>query len=197
MVALGEASWRTRPFEDWELPFLERFSGALARHRALAGLSYRRLRLATGLAISFLHDLEHGERRPRHSTIRRIARALAESRGAFCLADDIAEELIEAIGAAAAPESPSMERIERRRDRHVKKLAKDPNAVLRPPHTERERLEKQLRYAERELHELRRQRDEIEARAEELRLKQAVLDRREQQVQARELQLWERGSRAG
>lgn len=191
-MGLNGPSVRTRPFEPWELPLLERFSEELRRHRALAGISRRQLHLATGLAPFTIYRLEHARRRTRHSTVRRIALALAEARGAFCLADDIAEELINALGAAAAPESHRMAGIERRRNRRVKKLAEDPNADLTPLPTQREELERRYRLAMRELRLLRNQQRETAAKMEEACRELARCEQWEKQLQQRELALSQR-----
>lgn len=191
-MGLNGPSVRTRPHEPWELPLLEAFSEALRHHRALAGISQRQLHLATGLAKFTIHRLEHAQRRTRHSTVRRIALALAEARGAFCLADEIAEEMIQALGAAAAPESHRMASIERTRNHRVKKLGEDPDAELAPLPTQRAELERRYRLAVRELRVLRNQQRETAAKMEELRQWEARLERREKQIQQRELALSQR-----
>lgn len=191
-MGLNGPSVRTRPFAAWELPLLEEFSEALRRHRALAGVSLRQLHLATGLDRTTIIRLEHARRRTRHSTIRRIALALAEARGAFCLADEIADEMIQALGGAAAPESHRMASIERTRNHRVKKLGEDPDAELAPLPTQRAELERRYRLAVRELYVLRRQQREVAAKQEELRQREARLEAREKQMQQRELALSQR-----
>lgn len=195
-MGLNGPSDRTRPFEAWERPLLEAFSEALHRHRTLAGISQRQLHLATGLAEFTIHRLEHAARRTRHSTIRRIALALAEARGAFCLADEIAEEMIEALGAAAAPESHRMASIERTRNHRVKKLSEDPDAELAPLPTQREELERRYRLAVRELRVLRNQQRETAAKMEEALREAARLEQWEKQLQRRELALSQRRHQA-
>lgn len=191
-MGLNGLSVRTRPFEPWELPLLEGFSEVLRRHRALAGISQRQLHLATGLAKRTIERLEHADRRTRHSTIRRIALALAEARGAFCLADEIADEMIQALGAAAAPESRRMAGIERRRNHRVKKMAEDPDAELTPLPIKREELERRYRLQERELRVLRNRQRAMAAQAEELRQERVRLEQWEKQLQRRELALSQR-----
>ena len=191
-MGLNGPSVTTRPFEAWEQPLLEGFSAALRRQRALAGISQRQLHLGTGLAKRSIQRLEHANRRTRHSTIRRIALALAEARGAFCLADEIAEELINALGAAAAPESHRMAGIERRRNHRMKKLAEDPNADLTPLPVKREELERRYRLAMRELRVLRNQQRETAANMEAARQQLARCEQWEKQLQRRELALTQR-----
>jgi transcriptional regulator with XRE-family HTH domain len=191
-VGLNGPSIRTRPFEPWELPLLEGFSEALRRHRALAGISQRQLHLATGLALKTIKRLEHAQRRTRPSTIRWIALALAEARGAFCLADEIADEMIQALGGAAAPESHRMTSIERTRSHRVKKLGEDPNADLAPPPRQREELERRYRLALRELRVLRNQQRETAASMEAARQELARCEQWEKQLQRRELALSQR-----
>ena len=183
-----------RPIEAWELPYLRAFGALLHRHRKAAGLTFEQLRLATGLSTATFCWYEHAERRPRHSTVHRIARALADAAPALGSAEQIAAELIAALGPVHAPESKYVATIEKRRDRHVRKLAEDPKAVLRPPPWEKVQLERELRLAHRKLTELQRGRYEVEAKEEQLRLRELELDQRDRQVQARELEAWQRRS---
>jgi transcriptional regulator with XRE-family HTH domain len=181
-----------KPVEDWERPYLEKFGALLRHHRAAADLTYERLRLATGVSMQTFWFYEHAERRPRYSTLRRTARALAGAAPSLGSAESIAEEFIAALGPVHAPESRHEKTIEKRRDRHIGKLAKDPKAVLRPPPWEKVQLERELRLAERKLDEFQRQRRDVEAKEEELRQKEAALERLDKQIQARELEAWQR-----
>lgn len=181
----------SQPFDEWERAYLQRFAEGMRRHREHAGISRRQLWLATGLSVYSLRQMENARQRTRPSTIRRVARALADAMGT-ATDDDIADELLELIGPAAANESPFMVAIERRRDRFVKKLAEDPNAELRPPPRYQESLESELRFAERKLRELQGQRRAVEAKEEALQRKEAALERLDRQIQQRELELWQR-----
>lgn len=125
-----------RPIEDWEVPLLVAFGSKLRDLRTRAGLTQDAL--AVGAMISRRHviRLEYGHRRPRASTIRRIAEALAlasaslppgfreQARPDLPAPAWITRELIVAVGAALAPESTDRDRIERRRDRAQRKIAR-------------------------------------------------------------------------
>lgn len=180
-----------QPFDEWQRPYLERFGEALRRHRSRAGINRRQLHLATGLSIRALFQIESAQQRVRPSTIRRIARALAESMGTET-ADDIAEELLELIGPAAAQESPAMESIEARRDRFVRKLAENSATELRPPPVDPQALAREFRYVERKVRVLEHHASHVEAKEEELRQKEAALRRLDKQIQQRELEVWQR-----
>lgn len=191
-LAATGASVKRRPIEDWERPHLERFGALLKRYRNAAGLTLEQMRLATGVSLYSWFFFEHADRRPRHSTIRRGVRALVNVAPSIGSEDEIVAELIAALGPVHATESRRMEKIEKQRDRNVGKLAKNPQAVLRPPPAWRVDLERRLRFAERDLYELRRQRREVEAKEAELRRREAALERLDRQVQQRELALSQR-----
>jgi transcriptional regulator with XRE-family HTH domain len=124
-----------RPIEEWEVPLLKAFGRKLRNFRTSVGLTQDAL--AVGAMISRRHviRLEQGHRRPRTSTIRRLADALSlaspslppgtieRARPALPPPSWITRELVMAAGAALAPESIDRDRIERRRDRKQRRIA--------------------------------------------------------------------------
>ena len=86
--------------------------------RRVAGFTHVEIAARALISASYYKKLEAGERRPRRSTLERIAEALASSgRG------DPADVLLKRFLAAApvAPESIYRERVERRRMRRLRK----------------------------------------------------------------------------
>jgi transcriptional regulator with XRE-family HTH domain len=124
-----------RPVEESERPYLIAFGTKLRNLRNRAGLT--QADLAVGAMVKPLHiqRLENARRRPRPSTIRRLADALAlasPSLPPHVLGGDrpdvmpapmISKELMVTAGPALAPESEHRDRIERRRDRRQRKIA--------------------------------------------------------------------------
>lgn len=102
----------------------------------MAGLSQDALGMGAMLSRRYIIRLEQGHRRPRASTIRRLANALALASPSLppgVLEREkpdlpapawITRDLIVAVGEALAPESPLRDSIERGRDRKQRKIAR-------------------------------------------------------------------------
>lgn len=99
-----------RPITDEERPAWQAFGAQLAAFRNGAGASQVKLAVAVELSPSHINHLEHGQRRTRRSTIRRLAEALAGLAPAVFPdgADDLEDALRYALkdhGQEPAPES--------------------------------------------------------------------------------------------
>jgi transcriptional regulator with XRE-family HTH domain len=109
-----------RPIEPAEVPDLRRFGELLRQARERIGLTVAEAARRAMLSRPYVWRLEHGERRPRLSTIRLLARSLStcadepESR-----ALELEKRLVTASGRALAPESPYELRSFRRRWRRA------------------------------------------------------------------------------
>lgn len=111
---------RDRPILAWEQVHLDAFGAELRRLRQSAGLSGLTLANRAGISLGHLSRLERGRRRPRHSTVARLARALSGA------PDSLTERhLVRLLGPVHAPESPRLDRIEKRRDRRVKRFERE------------------------------------------------------------------------
>lgn len=111
---------------------MDAYGKELRRVRDLAKLSRSALARATGISDVHIEFLEGAKRRPRESTTRRLAAAIVAANPRLGPSDELTARLVRLIGEDLAPESSRVERIERRRDRHVRKLARDRDARLRP-----------------------------------------------------------------
>jgi transcriptional regulator with XRE-family HTH domain len=108
-----------RPIEVWEVPHLERLGQLLRQQRKAASLTQRELGNAAELSLGTISQIELGDRRTRHSTLRRIAAALVAAQPSLTDSNALAASLAEAAGPALAPESIYRDRVDRRRRRRV------------------------------------------------------------------------------
>jgi hypothetical protein len=162
------------------------------------------LHLAVGISVRAIFYIEAGQRRTRPSTIRRIVRAMAQTSPRIGDPEAIACKLVELAGPAIAPESDRQRRIEKTRDRRVRRLSRDPHAYLRPPPPLcNEELVRRMRIAEkqrsnalRSLRELQGEnsslRVRIDAQARDIRLREEALEAAQAKLAARERALRER-----
>jgi transcriptional regulator with XRE-family HTH domain len=104
-----------RPITPAEAPALAAVGARLAALRAAAGLSQRALAARVEMRRESVHALEHGRRRPRASTLERVARVLAPELGR--LPGEVAGELADLAGPGLAPESEHADRVNRRAER--------------------------------------------------------------------------------
>ena len=193
-----------KPVEPWEQPYLRAMGAQLKLYRRASRMTWRDLRAAAGISDRAIRYYEAGQRRPRPSTLLRIARAMAANTPALGDPEAIMAQLLELAGPAVAPESTLVDRIEKRRDLRVEKLAKDPDRYLRPP---RPRvnwdLVRRMRIAEwheldakRELREAQAEnsslRVRIDAQARDIRLREEALEAAQAKLAARERALRER-----
>src|SRR5688500_18917962 len=125
-----------RRIEKWKVPLLWAFGSKLRNFRTSVGLSQDALAIGAMISRRHVIRLEQGHRRPRASTIRRLADALSLAspslppgvldrvNGDLPAPAWITRELVVAVGGALAPESTDRDRIERRRDRKQRKIAR-------------------------------------------------------------------------
>ena len=108
-----------------EIPRLEAFGARLRQACTQAGATQTRLAWLAELTPGHLSRLERGQRRPRASTIARLADALTlaatEHQAPRVDAEVLALELVDPAGPALAPESVYSERITRRRHRRQRR----------------------------------------------------------------------------
>ncbi len=110
-----------RPIESSEVPHLECLGHLLKRLRKTAGMTQRDLACSAELSSWMVSQIELGTRRTRQSTLRRIARAIVGAVPNVSTEDELTEQLVEAAGAALAPESGYRDRVDRRRKRRAKR----------------------------------------------------------------------------
>lgn len=103
-----------RPIDDTERPHLKRLGEILTDLRADAGLTQQTVAQRAHVTASLLCLLEHGRRRTRESTLRRIVVDGLEK-------PDALDTCIQAAGPSLAPESEYAERVTRRRERRWQK----------------------------------------------------------------------------
>jgi transcriptional regulator with XRE-family HTH domain len=120
----------SQPITDDERPYLLRMGARLEQLRKAADLSRRDVAEAPGMNRQSIYRIERGLRRTWRRTLRVLAEIVSED------PDATAAELLRLAGPALAPESPWVERIERRRQRR-----------LRQVHVQRDRREYQTRRA--------------------------------------------------
>jgi transcriptional regulator with XRE-family HTH domain len=106
----------SRAITDDEVPHLLRMGARLEQLRMAAGMSRRAVADATGMNPQSIFRIERGLRRTRRRTLYLLAGAVSED------AEAAAAELVRLAGPALAPESPWVHRIERRRQRRLRKL---------------------------------------------------------------------------
>ena len=122
-----------RPIESWEVPHLERLGGLLKGLRKAAGMTQRELACSAELSSWMVSQIELGTRRTRQSTLRRIARAIVGTHPNASTEDELTEQLVEAAGAALAPESGYRARVDRRRKRRAKRGRYGPRELAPMP----------------------------------------------------------------
>jgi len=84
-------------------------------------MTQRDLARSAELSSWMVGQIELGTRRTRRSTLRRIARAIVNAGPNASTEDELTEQLVEAAGAALAPESGYRDRVDRRRKRRAKR----------------------------------------------------------------------------
>jgi len=122
-----------RPIEEWEVPHLERLGRLLRHHRKASSLTQAQLGSAAELSLQMISLIELGNRRTRRSTLRRVARAMADAHPNGPIEDELTEELVEAAGEALAPESGYRARVDRRRDRRARRGRYGPRELAPHP----------------------------------------------------------------
>ena len=122
-----------RPIESWEVPHLECLGHLLKKFRKTAGMTQRDLACSAELSSWMVSQIELGTRRTRQSTLRRIARAIVGTHPNASTEDELTEQLVEAAGAALAPESGYRGRVDRRRKRRAKRGRYGPREVAPLP----------------------------------------------------------------
>lgn len=116
--------WAPIPISDEERPFLEAFGRELRGLRKATYLSQEDFAELVELSGSYVSLLENGKRRPRESTLARIAVKCAEFAPDLVSSDAILRRLLEAAGVAVAAES-SFHNQEERRLRRLKRRQKE------------------------------------------------------------------------
>lgn len=108
------ASGGRRPLEGWERPYVRAVGEQVRLLRRLAGITQLELATAAELGERGLRRIERGERRTRHSTLRRLVTALTRDPAERV---SLLQALVTAAGPALAPESEFEERVAARRGR--------------------------------------------------------------------------------
>ncbi len=126
-----------RPIESWEVSHLERLGRLLRGLRKAAGMTQRDIARSAELSSWMVGQIELGTRRTRRSTLRRIARAIVGAHPNASTEDELTEQLVEAAGAALAPESGYRARVDRRRARRAKQGRYGPRELAPHPGEER------------------------------------------------------------
>lgn len=103
-----------RPIDPSEVPHLQELGQEIRDQRMSLGLTLRTVADRAQITPSSLCMIEHGQRRSRASTLRRILTDGLEM-------PEVLENCIHLAGPSLAPESEYAERIERRRMRRWKK----------------------------------------------------------------------------
>ena len=114
-----------RPIEAWEVPWLLALGTRLRRLRQESGLSQALLANRAGLTERSYRRIEHGQRRTRDSTLRRLADGLVNGTSEWA-ANELLTGLHAAVGPALAEESVHHARVEARRRRRVAKQNRRP-----------------------------------------------------------------------
>jgi len=104
-----------------EQPDLRRLGEEIRKARIAAGLSIAECARRARISAPYLWRLEHGERRTRGSTLRRLATALWTADPYDTQRPAILAELLDAAGIALAPESRFQRRVEQRRRQRIRK----------------------------------------------------------------------------
>ena len=94
--------------------------------RSEVGLSQALLANRAGLSERSYRRIEHGDRRTRASTLRRLADGLVAYTSTLGTADEVTTRLITAAGLALADESEYQSRVEARRRRRMAKANRRP-----------------------------------------------------------------------
>ena len=114
------ASGTRRPIEPAELPDLWRLGEEIRKARTSTGLSVAECARRAQISGPYLWRLEHGQRRPRRGTLRRLAEAIASGRPCGSAAE-LPERFVAAAADRLATESAHRERLERRRMRRLRR----------------------------------------------------------------------------
>jgi transcriptional regulator with XRE-family HTH domain len=108
-----------RPIQPHERETLEELGALLAYARQEAGFTQSQLALAAGFTLRHLQYLEAGQRRTRHSTLRRMASVLATQ---FEMPEhEVLDAFVAAAGDSLAPESDYAAKVEARRQGRARK----------------------------------------------------------------------------
>ena len=114
-----------RPIGDHEVLYLRAFGIALRQDRQRAGLTQAALGRGAALGERHIRDLEYGRRRPRRSTLHRLANALVTAdRTSGPFPDEVVARWVALAGLALAEESGYSQRVDRRRRRRVARAAR-------------------------------------------------------------------------
>ena len=108
-----------RPIEPGEVTHLERFGAALRMARRAADLTQTELGHGAGYAKDLVYRLECALRRPRRTTIERLARVLVARADRLGPVDQLTDHLCDLCGPALAPESEYRHRVEVRREKRL------------------------------------------------------------------------------
>lgn len=110
-----------RPISDEEAQDLEAFGASLRLAREAAGLSQIKLARLAGYGDSQVQRLEAATRRPRRSSIERLAEVIVEHAPSFESAADLTDVLAKLAGIGLAPESDYADKIAASRARRLGK----------------------------------------------------------------------------
>lgn len=109
-----------RPLQAEEIPYLEALGAELRRLRNAAGLTQAVLAHGGAISAEYLRKLEHGVRRTRLTTLRRLATVLGD--GDERAADSITDHLAALAGPTLAPSNRFSNRREQNRARREAKI---------------------------------------------------------------------------
>lgn len=110
-----------RPLRAYERLHLGRLGRLIATTRRAVGMTQVELALAAGMSRVHLARYETGRRRPRRSTLTRIAAALVFEAPTLGSVERLVDDFVEEAGPALAEESAHPERVARRRAKRVER----------------------------------------------------------------------------
>jgi transcriptional regulator with XRE-family HTH domain len=128
--ARARAQCRRPIVDEVEVSHLDALGAALRAIRRAAGVSQHDLAARAEVNRVTLWRYEVGVRRPRASTLVRIATALAGA-APWVDAQEVTDTLVGLAGPALAEESPFADRVERRRDRRTERRERDAERARR------------------------------------------------------------------